>query len=424
MKVLILSDPFPPHALGGAGTATYALCRGLSRAGAEVAVISVHQQRGQGVIRDDLEFPVYRIYSRYPLRWVAYLSLYNPFTLPHVARLLDELRPDVVHAHNVHIHLSYAALRLAAQRDSPVIFTSHDVMPFAFQKFVEFINPQARGVPTAFDYRLRPGVNLRRQRLRYNPLRNPAIRYVLWRYVDVLITPSRALQEAHRANRVLARRMEVIPYGIDVADFEIDLARVAAFRAERGLTGERLILFAGRLSGYKGGEQALRALQKVAERVKNVRLLVLARPGGYTSRMADLADALGIGERIHFAGWLSGEELHVAYNAADVVITPSVCFDTFPMVNLEAMAAARPVVGTCFGGTPEAVLDGETGYIVNPYDVDMLTERLTRLMTDEQLARRMGMAGLERVRAHFSMDGVATCTLDLYRQLCASRGSG
>ena len=115
MKVLILSDPFPPHAPGGAGAATYALCRGLARAGAEVTVISVHQERGQGVIRDDLEFPVYRVYSRYPLRWVAYLSLYNPMTLPHVARLLDELHPDVVHAHNVHVHLSYASLRLLAR---------------------------------------------------------------------------------------------------------------------------------------------------------------------------------------------------------------------------------------------------------------------------------------------------------------------
>ena len=74
--------------------------------------------------------------------------------------------------------------------------------------------------------------------------------------------------------------------------------------------------------------------------------------------------------------------MQCAYAAADVFVTPSICFDTFGLVNLEAMRYAKPVVASCFGGLPEVVVDGETGFIENPFDVQAFSDRL-RILLDQ-----------------------------------------
>ena len=83
---------------------------------------------------------------------------------------------------------------------------------------------------------------------------------------------------------------------------------------------------------------------------------------------------------------------------------PSIYVDPFPTVVLEAMAAGKPVVATGFGGAREAVVDGETGYIVNPFDTEVFAEGLERLLRDSGLRREMGWRGRERVRRSFSLE--------------------
>ncbi|MDD5110818.1 MAG: glycosyltransferase family 4 protein, partial [Patescibacteria group bacterium] len=88
------------------------------------------------------------------------------------------------------------------------------------------------------------------------------------------------------------------------------------------------------------------------------------------------------------------------------------CFYSFPSVNLEAMAAGKPVVATCFGGSREAVTDGVTGFIVNPYNTATFSDRLLRLLSDPALAQRFGAAGRQRVAKDFS----ASRWLDMLEQ--------
>jgi glycosyltransferase involved in cell wall biosynthesis len=419
LRVLVLSDTFPPTAPGGAGAVAYELARGVQQAGAEVVAVSVHHQRGQGIVRDDLEFPIYRLFSQYPRRFVAYFGLWNPMTVPHVRQLLDEVRPDVVHAHNVHAHLSYASLGVARRHGLPVLLTAHDTMSFTYQKFTEFIDPQSHDVPTTFDYQLGFWVNLQRQRFRYFPPRNTVIRHVFRRYVDALVTPSHALRGALRANGIRAPRMEVVPNSIDLVRWHADAdpGKMAAFRREHDLEGYKVLLFGGRVSRYKGGELLLQALQKVAERVTNVRLLILARLEGYASAMLERAASLGLADHVRLAGWLSSEELQTAYHVADLVTMPSIYLEPFGMIALEGMGAGVPVVATCFGGTPEVVIDGQTGYVVNPYNVEMLADRLVRLLQDDALAHQMGEAGRRRAQEHFSLESMVERTLALYEDV-------
>jgi glycosyltransferase involved in cell wall biosynthesis len=120
----------------------------------------------------------------------------------------------------------------------------------------------------------------------------------------------------------------------------------------------------------------------------------------------------------------------VLYSHAAVFCCPSI-YEPFGLINLEAMACTTPVVASAVGGIPEVVVDGETGYLVDP-DLSSeppyaprnaarfatrLAEALNRLLADPVLRRRMGQQGRARVEQHYSWGAVAQQTLALYRRL-------
>ncbi|MCD4686686.1 MAG: glycosyltransferase family 4 protein, partial [Anaerolineae bacterium] len=143
------------------------------------------------------------------------------------------------------------------------------------------------------------------------------------------------------------------------------------------------------------------ALRQVKQHVPHVALLVLARSDDYAEQL--IAQNPDLVSEIVIGGWLEASELATAYHLADVVATPSVCFDSFPTMNLEGMAAGAPPVTTCFGGGKELVTDGETGFVVNPFNIDALADRLTRLLTDDELRARMAAAGRRRIAQQFTL---------------------
>lgn len=420
MKILVMTDHFPPDSPGGAGQVSLIQCRALRQLGHDVQVLSARQDESAPADVQVEGVPVHRLKIAYLPRWRAYLSLHNPAAARGVRAFLERYRPDVVHAHNVHMYLTYHSLALAKRRGLPVVLTTHDVMSVAYQKLDSYIDPSWRHVPAEFDYRVTPWSQIRKQRFRYFPLRNRIIRRVIASSVDVIVSPSQALLYVLQANGIRAPEMIVFPNGIDPALFETSHEEHAALRAGQGLEGRRIILFAGRINRAKGGEQILDALPQIVAQVPDAVLLVLARPGGYGEIMLARARALGVEKHIHFAGWLDGRTLAAAYGAADVCVIPSICFDNFPTVALEAQAAGTPVVATCFGGSREAVTDGETGFIINPYNVEMLAGRITRILLDDALRAEMGARARQRVHDHFDWLAQARRLAEIYRQVTAT----
>ena len=134
----------------------------------------------------------------------------------------------------------------------------------------------------------------------------------------------------------------------------------------------------------------------------------------YDGSFAAEARALGVGDMVVPTDWLSGEELQCAYAATDVFVTPSICFDTFGLVNLEAMEHRKPVVATEFGGSPEVIEDGATGFIANPFDVPAYAEKIARLLRDEDLRRTMGAAGHARMLERFTIERLTDEYLEEY----------
>jgi len=104
----------------------------------------------------------------------------------------------------------------------------------------------------------------------------------------------------------------------------------------------------------------------------------------------------------------------VAYAAAAAVTTPSLYLDAFNLMNIEAMALGKPVIGSVFGGIPEIVEHGVTGYTIDPRNEASFAEAILSLLTDPVRAERMGRAGRERVQKEFSVEKQADAYLALY----------
>jgi glycosyltransferase involved in cell wall biosynthesis len=197
---------------------------------------------------------------------------------------------------------------------------------------------------------------------------------------------------------------------------------VAAFRRRHGLEGCLVLTIGGRLHEQKGVAQLLRMLRVLAGEFPAVRLIVMGREAIYRDGFEAMARELGVEGRVVTTGWLEGEELQCAYGATDVFVTPSICFDTFGMVNLEAMEHAKPVVATSFGGSPEVVAEGASGFLANPFEVEVFAERIARLLRDADLRRRMGAEGRRRLEAHFTIERLTDEFLEEYERALHAAG--
>ncbi len=159
------------------------------------------------------------------------------------------------------------------------------------------------------------------------------------------------------------------------------------------------ILFCGRLAPEKGVDLLLQAVARVNRPWR----LIVAGDGMEREPTERLARRLGVSARVEFCGWTDRGKLRDLYDGASVVAVPSRWPEPFGIVGIEAMAHARPVVAFAVGGIPEWLEDGVTGFLVRPYDLDALADRLRACLESPELARALGERGRARVEAAFSV---------------------
>lgn len=415
MRILILSDSYATG--GGATQITRLLAEGLKNRGHNIVVVTSTQNKTNTSIisimkaDENNSVPVYYIYSDYNLFWRAYKGLCNPPVIRGVKKIINDFKPDIVQAHNIHSYISYHTLKIAKKSGAKVFLTAHDVQLFHYGKLMEFINPQNLTVQEKFNYKISVLQQIKRYGKTYNPLRNIIIRYYL-KYVDKIFAVSNALKEALNQNGIA--NVAVIYNGADPNEWQSDKNAIDEFKKKYSLIEKKIILFGGRLNEMKGGREIVLAMEKVSKEVPDARLLILGEIDDYANNMIDLASKMGIRDKLIFTGWLTDDLLKSAFNACDIVTVPSICFDSFPTINLEAMACHKPVVATCFGGSREAVLDGKTGYIVNPYDINDLASKIVYLLKNQSEALRLGENGYIRVKTEFNLDKMVSNYLSFY----------
>lgn len=413
MKILFLSDDFPPQSRGGAEIASFNLALVLKNKGHRLSVITITTDRNKVGESEYEGMKIFKIYSpEYHRIFTSYLSLYNPWTIGAVEEIMKREAPDIIHAQNIHHYLSYHCLKIAREYAKGVFLTAHDTMLFSVGKFSDFIDKSDLSIRKDFDYKVSSWKQLMVVRKRYNPFRNIIIRHYL-KYTDKIFSITDILKKAMADNKIY--NVETVHYGTDIKPTPISQG-VGAFKEKFNLDDKKVILFGGRLSHQKGGAVAVSSLPLVVRDVPDAVLLIVGREDEYANYLKGLSKELGVADSVIFTGWLSRDEMNCAYSAADVVITPSLYFDAFNLFNLEAMASGKPVVGTCFGGTPEVIEDGVTGLVANPFDIEGFAEKISFLLNDPGLARTMGATGRMRASEEFSMERQAAQTLEWYQK--------
>jgi len=194
----------------------------------------------------------------------------------------------------------------------------------------------------------------------------------------------------------------------------VDAARCESERLSMGVDrSESEVLFLGEIGHRKGIYDLIKAIQDVAKQVPGVRLI--AGGAGDIEGALSCAEELGIRKHISMPGWVSGLEKTELLARAAVYVLPSYN-EGLPVSILEAMAARLPVISTPVGGIPEAIRDGQEGFLVSPGDTAMLSQRITELLQDRSLRSSMGENCWLRVNAVFSLDSAMGEIERLYRK--------
>ncbi len=293
-----------------------------------------------------------------------------------LARLVRTLRPRVLHAHDPH-GVALAALALAFRQPvpAPVLVASRRV-----------------------DFRLRT---------------NAFSRYK-HRQVRRFICASEAIRQILLHDGFEPDRVVTVHEGIDL-EHVAEAPPVSLHQTFWLPQGVPVILNVAALVPHKGQRHLIDAMAQVIRAVPEARLVILGE-GELRPSLERQVAALGLERHVLLPGFR--RDVLSLMKTCDVFVLSSV-MEGLGTSLLDAMACARPIVGTNAGGIPEVVLDGETGHVVPPRDADALAEALIDLLQDDERARGFASAGFERVRKRFSVERMVADTLAVYESITA-----
>jgi len=322
-------------------------------------------------------------------------SIYSWSSAREMTHIIESERPDVVHIHNLYPQLSPSVLVACRHSGTPVVWHPHDQRPIC---------------PTGFH--LKNGSICERccgGREYWCILRNcrnnvlESIAYAVRTYtarklhffhnnVTLFVVWSEFLKSRLVAGGFDERRIVVVPHPIKVPDFQFDPA-----------SGE-YVGYVGRISLEKG----VNVLISAAGRVSGTSVHI----AGDSSRMPELVrEAPG---NAKFIGWLDRSGLPEFYRRCRFVVIPSVCFDVFPTVALEAMGYGIPVIGARIGGIPEVVRDGVTGLLFEPGNAGELAEKMRHLWDRPDLCTALGKTARQFVIETYRESVYCKHLLDVY----------
>ena len=427
MKILFVTNGYPPHRWAGTETYTAGIAEELQRRNHQVQVLCVGEWEAGSSYWNGHEDAVYRgvAVRRLSLNWTKapdpFLYLYNnPAAADYLACYLNEQRPALVHVTSCET-MSASILRVIKEAGIPLVLSLTDFWFLCPQvNLLRSDGENCNGLTTAWDClrcklfgekayrwpsRLLPEASVayllqavskhpfltRRQGLRGMAGDMAARKEFLHQSIewpDVRITASPFVRDVHVANGVGAP-IKVQPYGHDLSWLD-------------GYTGKKpseaiRIGFIGQIIPSKGIHLLLQAARSLQGSVGDkYRLLIygnLEKAPEYGAQLRTLAAGL---KNVRFCGTYSHDEGADVFAQLDVLVVPSIWYD-FPLVIHEAFATGTLVIATNLGGMAEAVTDEGSGLLFERGDVDDLARQLRRLVEEPGLLERL-QAGIPRVK--------------------------
>lgn len=330
--------------------------------------------------------------------------IYSRKARQSLAALIDQVRPDVAHAHNVYHHISPAIFPLLKKKGIPTVMTVHDLKlacPSYKMLAPDGVCERCKGgrIYNVLLHRCMKGSIALSGLVMVETAVHRALR--LYRdHIDKLVVPSRFYGQKLIEWGWPDDKLVYIPNFVDHAISE------QRFAVEEG----DYFLFAGRLAPEKGVDTLIRAAARSGQRLR------VAGTGPEEAELRTLAQKENAD--VEFLGYLSGQALHETVAGAKALVLPSEWYENAPVSILEAYALGRPVIGTDIGGIPELIKPGETGLIAAPGDPDDLAGALNAMNQFSASERKeMGERGRAWVNQEFSRGAFFERTLDLYRGL-------
>ncbi len=212
-----------------------------------------------------------------------------------------------------------------------------------------------------------------------------------------------------------------LPNGIE-ADLFNKQEQDLLLRQKLGLgLDEKVIIFVGGLDRqhfFKGVDVLLESFKKLIEGGNDNLKLLIVGDGDLRQEFEVQAERLEITPKVIFAGWVKNEELPKYYNLADVFVLPSVkSTESFGIVIAEAQACGLPAVISNWPGSRQTILENETGYLVNPGDVDELAEKIKKILDNNDLAAEMGDKAAINAKEKYDWKNIARKMDELYQKL-------
>ncbi len=329
---------------------------------------------GEGILPTDVTLSSLR--SRWPTRRAASRVMWEQLAQPWALRRIGA---DLVHG-PVFVGPLFAPC--------PAVITVHDL---SFIRFPAMFRPANRLYLTMLTR-----LSVRRAR-------------------RVIAVSEHTATETTRLLGVPPEHIDVVYHGVDPTYRPLPTDAVATFRRRRGLP-DRFVLFVGTLEPRKNLVRLVEAFARVRE--GDAMLALVGGKGWLYDELFARVEALGLGERVLFPGYVRSDELPLWYNAATILAYPSV-YEGFGLPVLEAQSCGTPVLTSNASSLPEAA--GDAALMVDPYDVQALAVGLNRLMEDESLRHELGERGLDHAR-EFSWPSAARETARVYRRALAEGG--
>ncbi|WP_148713995.1 glycosyltransferase family 4 protein [Chitinolyticbacter meiyuanensis] len=238
--------------------------------------------------------------------------------------------------------------------------------------------------------------------------------FTRWLYLEatrhIVTTGEQLRQTLHRDNGYPLARMVSIPTGIDLDRYRP--GDRAARRAGLGLPERPTLGIVATLRSWKGHGDLLPVWARLRERFADWQL-VICGDGPQRDNLERQVAELGIADSVRFVG--NREDVEQWLQAFDLFTLPSYGNEGVPQGLMQAMASGLPVVSTTVGAIAEAVVDGESGFLVAPRELDQIEAALARLMGDAGLREQMAASALTRAQARFGSDHMLDAMTEVFR---------
>ena len=237
------------------------------------------------------------------------------------------------------------------------------------------------------------------------------------RYVDRFVVVSEVLRDTLLSiYKIQSDKVIKIYNGIELSEYEPDYfgKSFKTVRKEYNIGEEACFIGAvGRMVWQKGFEYLIRAMPTITKKCPEAKFLIVG-VGPLRERLEALGERLKVKENLIFTGFRS--DISDILAAVDLLVVPSL-LEGFPMITLEAMAMAKPIVATNIDGMTEQLTNGENGLLVPPKDPGALANAIIRFLSDKKSAQQMGMAARKRVEQEFSVEKMVSETEKVYMDL-------